>query len=127
MPAIPDLATWLGGQLLGWWCATRPAKPGGETLPVPEGSLDAERAFNDPVEEVTIRLANLELTIRVREIGATSAGQTGVTASGYELVSSVQTPEPPLESEGPSLPVAVEQSLLEATSARTLTGFHLDF
>lgn len=82
---------------------------------------------NDPVEEVTIRLANLELTIRVREIGATSAGQTGVTASGYELVSSVQTPEPPLESEGPSLPVAVEQSLLEATSARTLTGFHLDF
>lgn len=81
----------------------------------------------DPVEEVTIRLANLELTISVREVGATSSGGTGVTASGYELISSAQTPEPAIELVGPTLPAAVEQSLLEATSARALAGFHLDF
>ncbi len=42
----------------------------------------------DPVEEVTIRLAGLELSIRVREIGATSSGETGEPSIEARLLSS---------------------------------------
>ena len=81
----------------------------------------------DPVEEVTIRLAGLELSIRVREIGATSSGETGELPAGFELVSSAQTGEPDPLPEVRQIPLAVEQSLLAATTSRAFSGFNLEF
>ncbi len=85
----------------------------------------------DPVEEVTVQLGNLEITIRVRQLGGSSETSS---VSGFELVgpetraSAVVLPIADLDrGSASSAPPSLEQRVLEASSAEALAGLPLEF
>lgn len=87
----------------------------------------------DPVEEVTVQLGNLELTIKVRQL---PSGSGASSSSGFELVPSVSRTSSvvlpiaetePAASAAAASPPTLEQQVLDACSARELAALPLDF
>lgn len=77
----------------------------------------------DPVEEITLRIANLELTLRVRSVGPAGSSTTASTTSlgGFEVVSSGPVGTGPVRE--PLVSPAVEENILNASTGAALSRF----
>ena len=80
-------------------------------------------AAGDPVEEITLRIANLELTLRVRSVGPAGSSTTASTTSlgGFEVVSSGPVGAGPVRESLVS--PAVEENILNASTGAALGRF----